>query len=70
MQLSNKLTKCAWDGAHNFTSSAAGTGLVRHVCEVCRLVSFDSVDYLSTKPISFRSVNMTDLIERSETTAA
>ncbi len=52
MQLPNKLTKCNWDGDHDFRSSAAGTGLVRHVCEVCRQVSFDSVDYLSTKPMT------------------
>jgi len=70
MQLSNKLTKCAWDGAHDFRSSAAGTGLVRHVCEICRFVSFDSVDYLSTKAMSFRSVSVKDLVERFETTAA
>jgi len=70
MQLSTKLTKCTWDGAHDFRSSAAGTGLVRHVCEICRLVSFDSVDYLSTKAMSFRSVSMKQLVNRPQASAA
>ena len=70
MHLSQKLTKCTWDGAHEFRSSAAGTGLVRHVCEICRLVSFDSVDYLSTKAMSFRSAKLKDLVNRVQIAAA
>lgn len=64
MQLSQKLIKCNWDGDHEFVSSAAGTGLVRHVCQNCKFVSFDSVDFLSTRAMSFKVPTMKDLIEQ------
>lgn len=71
MQLSQKLIRCTWDGDHEFVSSAAGTGLVRKVCENCRAVSFESVDFLSTRAMSMgESTKVSDLMARLHSNAA
>lgn len=71
MQLSQKLIRCTWDGNHQFITSAAGTGLVRKVCENCRAVSFESVEFLSTRAMSINeATKVSDLAGRLSSHAA